>query len=528
MGHHVLIAHNKNQDYGLVDKLKQFKSFNLTVTTVDDSSNLMEQLANDPPNVLILDSDLADDNRIQLLRNIKDLSSEKELPVILLTSFTNEEYLEEASKIGVVDFIHYNISDLELKLRIHSIIYRQQLNLKIKEQKDQINNFTLIANRTGNSIIVLNRNGDMEWVNEAFENVYGYNLESFSEKFGKNILNPDAFNQTTRENFLKCVRKAETVNYTNLCETKGNQSKWIRTTLSPVLDENNTTSKVIAIESDFTEVKSSEQSLEEKNKHLLSLTENLEYANKLLEQKNIEIESQKAKSDELLFNIFPREVANQLKRKDEAKTKSFKTTSVLFTDFKGFSALTKLYDGKDLIKELSRFFEMIDIICEKHFLEKIKTMGDAYMCVGGVPFRNNSNPINAVMAGLEIQHFMQEDIKRKRANNEPIWQLRLGVHTGEVIAGVIGKKKFAYDIWGDTVNTASRMESGGEVGKVNVSGDTYEFIKDYFDCSPRGKIKVKKSIEMDMYFVNRLLPEYSEDEKGVFPNQAFRKILATF
>jgi class 3 adenylate cyclase len=116
----------------------------------------------------------------------------------------------------------------------------------------------------------------------------------------------------------------------------------------------------------------------------------------------------------------------------------------------------------------------------------------------------------------------------KRAKNEEVWLLRVGIHTGEVIAGVVGRKKFAYDIWGDAVNKAARMEQSGEVGRVNVSGDTYDFIKDYFDCTYRGKIEVKNSEELDMYFVNRLKPEYSEDQEGTEPNAEFLKILAKY
>jgi class 3 adenylate cyclase len=145
-----------------------------------------------------------------------------------------------------------------------------------------------------------------------------------------------------------------------------------------------------------------------------------------------------------------------------------------------------------------------------------------------LPLRNKSNPINVTLAGLQIQKFMRSQAEKNRKDDKEAWELRLGIHTGEVIAGVIGKKKFAYDIWGDAVNKASRMEQSGEVGKVNVSGDTYEYIKDYFDCTYRGKVDVKNNIQLEMYFVDRLKPEYSKDKEGTVPNADFLKKLAKY
>lgn len=528
MDQEILIAHKKSNDYGLKDKLKNICGQEYSIRAIDDLSQLCFAFDKSMPELIILDLDINPSDKKHVLKTVNKIIKGKDIPIILFSSFESDKYLAEVFEFEVQDYINHTINEIELKLRINAIFQRKILQSKIQKQRNQLNEFALVADRSGNSIVIINKSGEIEWANEGFVNLYGYKFDNFLKKFGSNVIESDFFNTTTRENFQKCLRKGETVSYTNTWKTKGGIVKWIRTTLSPVTDDNGISIKVIAIESDFTEVKRVERTLEEKNKHLLSLADHLEHSNKLLEQKNYEIESQKIKSDELLFNIFPKEVANQLKRKGEAKTKLFRMTSVLFADFKGFSALTKLYSVKDLIKELSSYFEEIDNIVDHHFLEKIKTMGDAYMCVGGVPFRNNSNPLNAVMAGLEIQNFMREDMLDKRQNNMPIWQLRIGIHTGEVIAGVIGRKKFAYDIWGDTVNTASRMESGGEVGKVNISGDTYEYVKDYFECTHRGKIRVKKSVEMDMYYVERLKAEFAEDEGGVFPNAAFRKILATF
>jgi class 3 adenylate cyclase len=208
--------------------------------------------------------------------------------------------------------------------------------------------------------------------------------------------------------------------------------------------------------------------------------------------------------------------------------KTYRLASILFTDFKDFTRISAELTPEELIKELGVYFERFDEITGKHFVEKIKTIGDSYMCVGGLPLRNKSNPFDAVLAALEIQRFANDYNNYRKQNNLPEWKLRIGIHTGKVIAGVIGKKKFAYDIWGDAVNTASRMESSGEAGEVNISGETYEYIKDYFECSYRGKIPAKNKGEIDMYFVHGLIPQYRENGDPIIPNADFLQILSSY
>jgi len=261
---------------------------------------------------------------------------------------------------------------------------------------------------------------------------------------------------------------------------------------------------------------------------LVTQAEILEEQSKELEEKNRELSIQKDKSDKLLKNILPDEIAEQLKNKGTVDAKKYRKVSVLFTDFVGFTKISEKLSPEQIIKELDIFFAKFDEIIGGHFIEKIKTIGDAYMCVGGLPLRNKSNPIDTVLAGLEMQAFVTKYNKQKIENGEEPWNLRLGIHTGKVVAGVIGKRKFAYDIWGDTVNTASRMESAGESGKVNVSGHTYEYIKDYFDCEYRGEIEAKNKGKIVMYFVHGLKKEYAADETGIVPNKEFLRILSEF
>ena len=209
----------------------------------------------------------------------------------------------------------------------------------------------------------------------------------------------------------------------------------------------------------------------------------------------------KKRSEELLLNILPFDTAQELKKKGMAETKNFDSVTVLFTDFKGFTTISELLSPKELVTEIDTCFKGIDKIMGKYNIEKIKTIGDAYMAAGGLPTTNTTHPIDVVMAAQEIILFM-ESLKQERIkNNKPFFEIRIGIHTGPVIAGIVGIKKFSYDIWGDTVNTASRLESSGEVNKINLSGATYDLIKDQYQCEHRGKIEAKNKGKIDMYFL---------------------------
>ncbi|TAE19956.1 MAG: hypothetical protein EAZ95_00560 [Bacteroidetes bacterium] len=216
------------------------------------------------------------------------------------------------------------------------------------------------------------------------------------------------------------------------------------------------------------------------------------------------VEIERAKSEKLLLNILPAETAKELKNTGYAKPTHYELVTVLFTDFKGFTNIAEKLSPQQVIEELNVCFLAFDEICERHNLEKIKTIGDAYMCAGGIPTPNTTNPIDAVRAAFEMQAWMKEWTKAKTDKGEDVWEIRLGIHSGSIVAGVIGKNKFAYDIWGDTVNTAARLESSGVAGKINISGFTYQLVQDYFNCSYRGKVTAKNKGEVDMYFVDSI------------------------
>ncbi len=243
----------------------------------------------------------------------------------------------------------------------------------------------------------------------------------------------------------------------------------------------------------------------------------------IVKARTLDLEEEKHKSEALLLNILPEEIADELKLHGVASTKLYPAATIMFTDFKGFTSLSGKLTPNELVSELSTIFTQFDEITDRHNMEKIKTIGDAYMCAGGIPVENSTHPVDAILAAFDFILYIEQFNKEMGQGN--IWEIRAGLHTGPIIAGVVGKKKFAYDIWGDSVNIASRMESNSEEGKVNISESTYELIKDYFVCTPRGGKHVKNKGEMIMYFVERLLPEYSKDDKGFVPNERLYETL---
>ena len=211
------------------------------------------------------------------------------------------------------------------------------------------------------------------------------------------------------------------------------------------------------------------------------------------------IQEEQKRSDDLLKNILPIETAEELKEKGSVTAKRFDSVSVLFTDFKGFTEFSENLSPEELVKSIDFYFSKFDEIIEKHGLEKIKTVGDAYMCAGGLPFPSKDHSYKITLAALDIVEFVKKTV------NSTSLDIRVGINTGSVVSGVVGTKKFAYDIWGDTVNVASRMESSGAINKVNISESTYKLIKDNkeFVFETRGAIEAKGKGKVNMYFVEK-------------------------
>jgi len=234
-------------------------------------------------------------------------------------------------------------------------------------------------------------------------------------------------------------------------------------------------------------------------------TASLRKQKRILEQtvkiRTAEVVKQKEKSDELLLNILPSEVAEELKEKGYTTAKSFDEVTILFSDIKGFTNVAEKLTAQELVKEINTYFSAFDNIILKYGLEKIKTIGDAYIAAGGLPEKNSATAQNVIEAAIAMQQEVKKLKQERMISNRPYFELRIGIHTGPVVAGVVGIKKFQYDIWGDTVNLAARMEQSGVPGKINISQHTYEAMKDQFNCVHRGKIEAKNKGEIDMYFV---------------------------
>jgi class 3 adenylate cyclase len=240
----------------------------------------------------------------------------------------------------------------------------------------------------------------------------------------------------------------------------------------------------------------------------------------IINKRTDELVREKEKTDNLLARVLPRDTAEELKETGKVSTQKFNVVTVLFSDIQGFTKITDDLNPENLIDQLDKFFLNFDLVVEKYRIEKIKTIGDAYMCAGGIPKKNRTNPIEVVLAALEMMHYMKE-INKQHNPGQDLWDLRIGIDTGPVIAGVVGRNKLTYDIWGTTVNTASRMESSGEVGKINISGNTFILVQDYFLCTYRGRMPIKNKGDIEMYFVDGIKPSMSENLESIKPNRDF-------
>jgi class 3 adenylate cyclase len=242
---------------------------------------------------------------------------------------------------------------------------------------------------------------------------------------------------------------------------------------------------------------------------------------KELGQAHMELAAEKARTEELLANILPVSIAEELKKSGKVQPKYEPSATILFADFKGFTLLAERMEPVALIGLLDQYFSAFDEIVTRHGLEKLKTIGDAYMAVGGVPTANRRHAIDTCLAALEIQAVTARMKAQREKMRLPTLELRVGIHTGPVMSGVVGRKKFTFDIWGDAVNTAALMEANGAPGRINVSETVAGNVKTLFELEPRGAIETKHNRRLEMFFLNRLKPEYSRDADGRTPNERF-------
>ncbi|MCK1733380.1 GAF domain-containing protein [Bradyrhizobium sp. 138] len=233
--------------------------------------------------------------------------------------------------------------------------------------------------------------------------------------------------------------------------------------------------------------------------------------------------AEKAESEQLLLNILPPSIAAELKATGRVQPRFFDTATVVLIDFAGFTRLVETMEPASVINQLDQHFTKFDDIMANHRLEKLKTIGDAYLAVGGVPEPNRSHAIDASLGALQMLDHLTKLNRQREKLHLPAWQVRIGINTGPVIAGVVGKHKFTYDIWGNTVNIAQRVEAAGTPGRINIAESTWQHIKTRFDTEARGAVEVKHQGLVDMYYLNRIRPEFSADPAGTMPNDRFWK-----
>lgn len=390
--------------------------------------------------------------------------------------------------IGIV-----NMSLLAL-VAVVSLVLSWFMWRKCRAVRKQNSQLQQMANAIGelNVMLIFDGDGNLKSLNQAFTKLYGLSEAEYVGKVGAHLSDYIKWSGGKDFDFNR-----EKTSFVGKSIGIGDVCVWKQVTVTRCVNMDGEVS-FMAVELDITHVKEAE----------------------------LELQNQKRRSDELLVNMLPSEIVDELKAKGSATPRIYKNASVLFADIKNFTQWAERMNPRELIDTLQELFSDFDDVLARNYIEKIKTIGDAYMCAGGLPMPNHSHPFDIVLAAFGLQNAVRAfDEKRARSGRDP-WLMRIGIHTGPVVTGVVGKTRTAYDVWGDSVNTASRLESACEPGKVNISKETYDVIKDYFVCEYRGKIPAKHKGEIDMYFVNRLKPEYSADEEGFIPNSSFQTMRA--
>lgn len=385
----------------------------------------------------------------------------------------------------IVEHIHYKPDGKPFYVEVHgypildedgNVTQMIEYSLDITKRKAaeaEIRKLTRSVEQSASSVIITDTEGTIEYVNPAFERITGY---SAAEAIGENprLLKsgkmPPQYYQEMWQTLLRGeVWRGEIIN-----RKKDGTLYWEFNTISPVEDEKGRVTHYVAIKEDITERKMLENALADERR----------------------------KTDALLRNILPEEVAAELKQQGRVTPILIENATVLFADFGNFTRAAEQLTPRELVDTIDAYFTAYDNIIERHGLEKMKTIGDNYMCAGGVPRPRETHALDVVRAAWEMLEFVRRENARRQQQGLLALEVRIGISSGPVIAGVVGRKKYAYDIWGDTVIMAARMEQAGELSKINISHSTYELVREHFDCRFRGKIAAKHKGMVEMYFVH--------------------------
>ena len=346
-----------------------------------------------------------------------------------------------------------------------------------KKMEDELRKLSRAVEQSDSTIVITNLNGDVEFANPAFTRITGYSLE---EAIGQNtrLLSSGKHPASFYQELWETITKGETWQGEMINRKKDGSLYWEAATISPVYNEDGEITHYLAVKEDISKRKAIQKALTEEQQ----------------------------KSDALLKNMLPEKIANEIKETGSVNPVLFKNASILFTDFKNFTSTAEQLAPQELVDMINIYFTAFDDIIDKYNLEKLKTIGDSYMCAGGLPTPCDTHANDITQAAFDILAFVQSEKEKRQSQGLRSWDIRIGISSGPVIAGVVGQKKYTYDVWGDTVVMASRMEASGKIDKINISQSTYELIKEDFDCQYRGKVAAKHKGEVKMYFVNGAKP----------------------
>jgi PAS domain S-box-containing protein len=456
-----------------------------TVLMANNGKSALQTVKEAHPDLILLDVMMPGIDGFEICRRLKADESSQDIPVIFMTSLSETDDKVKGFNVGAVDYITKPIQEEVLKARITTHLTIRKLNRSLveqnkrlqqeirerqqKEQELRLSNQAIAASSDG-IVIADARKADMPitYVNPAFERLTGYEAQ---EVIGKNcrFLQGKDTDQPGLDELREAVREGKGCKVILSNYRKNGTLFWNELSISPIYDADGNLTHFVGIQSDITDRKVAQEALH----------------------------YQQEQTENLLLNILPKPIAERLKLEPSTIADSFEEVTVLFADLVGFTEFSSRRSAKQLVEVLNVIFSEFDQLAEKHGLEKIKTIGDAYMVVAGLPTPRPDHAEAIAQMALD----MQQVLTKINVQTDESFSMRIGINSGAVVAGVIGLKKFSYDLWGDTVNTASRMESLGIPGTIQVTAETYERLRDKFLFEERGVISVKGKGEMTTYLL---------------------------